>query len=179
MPPKPACKAVKRTLSGQRGARIHPKGCTVRTTVNTTTGIKTRTNKAGQIKRKTKTTGDEFRVRVKSVPNSNVSVPMLWDTGAGIDTISHADAVKLNILNRPHYPSAIEGAGDIVHNSFELRNVPLWVRLTTGTPSTRIVSRQLFITPGRRSHTSNVIGTPTIKQLSKVLLKVKFTEMKF
>jgi hypothetical protein len=30
MPPKPTCKVVKR--EGQRGARIDPKGCKVRTT---------------------------------------------------------------------------------------------------------------------------------------------------
>ena len=33
MPPKPTCKVVKR--EGQRGARIDPKGCKVRTTKDT------------------------------------------------------------------------------------------------------------------------------------------------
>ena len=169
MPPKKTCKVV--VKEGQRGARIHPKGCKVRTKIEG--GVKTRRNKEGQIKRKAKTTGTEFTVRVKSAANSNVSVPLAWDTGADIDTISHADAVKLKILDRPHYPMSVNfGLGG--EQSFALRNVPIWVRLTADTPYYgNVVSRRLFITPGNRSPTSNVIGTASIKQLSKVF-KVKF-----
>ena len=53
MPPKPTCKVVKR--EGQRGARIDPKGCKVRTSVNAQ-GSKTKEDKQGQekIKRTTR-----------------------------------------------------------------------------------------------------------------------------
>ena len=45
MPPKPTCKVVKR--EGQRGARIDPKGCKVRTTKDAQ-GNKRQYNKQGQ-----------------------------------------------------------------------------------------------------------------------------------
>jgi hypothetical protein len=45
MPPKPTCKVVKR--EGQRGARIDPKGCKVRTTKDAQ-GNKKKQNKQGQ-----------------------------------------------------------------------------------------------------------------------------------
>ena len=44
MPPKPTCKVVKR--EGQRGARIDPKGCKVRTTKDAQ-GNKRQYNKQG------------------------------------------------------------------------------------------------------------------------------------
>ena len=47
MPPKPTCKVVKR--EGQRGARIDPKGCKVRTTKDAQ-GNKRQYNKQGQEK---------------------------------------------------------------------------------------------------------------------------------
>ena len=48
MPPKPTCKVVKR--EGQRGARIDPKGCKVRTTKDTQ-GNKRQYNKRGEVLR--------------------------------------------------------------------------------------------------------------------------------
>lgn len=177
MPPK-TCKVVLK--ENQRGARIAPKGCKVRTKIEG--GVKTSTNKDGQIKRKVTidtTTERELVVRVRSAANvvgqlPNVSVPMSWDTGAEIDTISYDDAVKLKILDRPHYRATIDLALNMSQESFEVRNVPIWVRLTAGTPYYgNVVSRRLFITPGKRTRTSNVIGTVSIAQLSKVF-KVKF-----
>ena len=47
MPPKPTCKVVKR--AGQKGARIAPKGCVVRTDEDAA-GVKVRRNKAGEVK---------------------------------------------------------------------------------------------------------------------------------
>mgnify|MGYP006066149131 CR=1 FL=1 len=47
MPPKPTCKVVKR--EGQRGARIDPKGCKVRTTKDAQ-GNKRQYNKRGEEK---------------------------------------------------------------------------------------------------------------------------------
>jgi hypothetical protein len=59
MPPKPTCKVVKR--EGQRGARIDPKGCKVRTTKDTQ-GNKRQYNKRGEEKITLKTTGNEMRL---------------------------------------------------------------------------------------------------------------------
>jgi hypothetical protein len=53
MPPKPTCKVVKR--EGQRGARIDPKGCKVRTTKDAQ-GNKKKENKQGNEKIKRTTT---------------------------------------------------------------------------------------------------------------------------
>ena len=59
MPPKPACKVVKR--EGQRGARIDPKGCKVRTSVNAQ-GSKQKEDKRGQEKIKRTTRSNEMRL---------------------------------------------------------------------------------------------------------------------
>ena len=175
MPPKPTCKAVK--VIGQKGARIHPKGCQIRTTVNTTTGTKTKTNKAGQQKIKAKTDEDEFYVRIKSTdnPTPGVSVPMMWDTGASMDSICYADAVKLGIQNTRRIPFVLETPGGEVH-SYAFENVPLRVRLRPNTPDVQIISRQLFIQPGRRTTSSNLLGTASMKQLASVF-KVEFKDM--
>ena len=73
MPPKPTCKVVKR--AGQRGARIHPKGCTVRTNVDVGAGTKVRTNKAGEQKRKVVVRGREHQVTLARAPNAPVKRP--------------------------------------------------------------------------------------------------------
>ena len=61
MPTQPTCKVVKR--EGQRGARIDPKGCKVRTTKDTQ-GNKRQYNKRGEEKITLKTTGNEMRLVV-------------------------------------------------------------------------------------------------------------------
>ena len=61
MPTQPTCKVVKR--EGQRGARIDPKGCKVRTTKDTQ-GNKRQYNKRGEEKIILKTTGNEMRLVV-------------------------------------------------------------------------------------------------------------------
>ena len=83
MPPKPTCKVVKR--AGQRGARIHPKGCTVRTNVDVGAGTKVRTNKAGEKKRKVVEGGPEHQVTLARAPNAPSSewvMGVVYDTGA-------------------------------------------------------------------------------------------------
>ena len=60
MPPKPTCKVVKR--EGQRGARIDPKGCKVRTTKDAQ-GNKRQYNKQGQEKFKITEIKDEAAAR--------------------------------------------------------------------------------------------------------------------
>ena len=61
MPPKPTCKVVKR--EGQRGARIDPKGCKVRTTKDAQ-GNRKKETKQGQEKIKRTTTNRDMRLAV-------------------------------------------------------------------------------------------------------------------
>ena len=61
MPTRPTCKVVKR--EGERGARIDPKGCKVRTTKDAQ-GNKRQYNKRGEEKITLKTTGNEMRLVV-------------------------------------------------------------------------------------------------------------------
>ena len=96
MPPKPTCKVVKRV--GQRGARIHPKGCTVRTNVDVGAGTKVRTNKAGEQKRKVVEGGREHRVTLARAPNAPSSewvTGVIYDTGATSSLFSQEAATKL------------------------------------------------------------------------------------
>ena len=96
MPPKPTCKVVKRV--GQRGARIHPKGCTVRTNVDVGAGTKVRTNKAGEQKRKVVVRGREHEVTLARAPNAPSSewvTGVIYDTGATSSLFSQEAATKL------------------------------------------------------------------------------------
>ena len=65
MPPKPTCKVVKR--EGQRGARIDPKGCKVRTTKDAQ-GNKRQYNKQGQEKFKITEIKDEHVMTIRPAP---------------------------------------------------------------------------------------------------------------
>ena len=97
MPPKPTCKVVKR--QGQKGARIHPKGCEVRTGVSGAGyATKTKTNKQGLKKVKIKVPGNKahllWTASNPDAPQANW-VEMLYDTGAQDTTLTQADATKL------------------------------------------------------------------------------------
>ena len=104
MPPKPTCKVVKR--EGQRGARIDPKGCTVRTEKSADGSMTTR-NKADETKIKVKTTKNRFTLAIagstqQGIANgwSNRSEAskagykstrhILYDTGAQVTLMSKA-----------------------------------------------------------------------------------------
>ena len=79
MPPKPTCKVVKR--EGQRGARIDPKGCKVRTTKDAQ-GNKRQYNKQGQEKFKITEIRNEHAVKQcisKSFSQSVGFCPKLFD----------------------------------------------------------------------------------------------------
>ena len=69
MPPKPTCKVVKR--EGQRGARIDPKGCKVRTTKDAQ-GNKKKENKQGQQKIKRTTTKTDMRLAFAGSPQRHL-----------------------------------------------------------------------------------------------------------
>ena len=91
MPPKPTCKVVKR--EGQRGARIDPKGCKVRTTKDAQ-GNKRQYNKRGEEKITLKTTGNVNRSNVRTPPQ----IFILF-----VVTVDVNDAVILTtILQFPH-----------------------------------------------------------------------------
>ena len=116
MPPKPTCKVVKR--AGQRGARIHPKGCTVRTNVDVGAGTKVRTNKAGEQKRKVVVRGREHEVTLARAPNANPNEwvrGVIYDTGATDFGFSQEAATKLGYpqarVLREGSPVIISGTG--------------------------------------------------------------------
>ena len=133
MPPKPTCKVVKR--EGQGGARIHPKGCQVRTDVKAD-GTKITKNKAGQRKFKKKETGAThfiFAARSPNTPRRNW-VKLVYDTGAQTTLMSGANATKLGYdqqtrlaVGTPGSVGGVGGGGIPVRNlnmSFYLRMRP-------------------------------------------------------
>ena len=71
MPTQPTCKVVKR--EGQRGARIDPKGCKVRTTKDAQ-GNKRQYNKRGEEKITLKTTSSNGTNQAKPAAQSTPSV---------------------------------------------------------------------------------------------------------
>ena len=101
MPPKPTCKVVKR--SNQKGARIHPKGCKVRTDVDAGAGTKTRTNKTGERKRKVVESGREHQVTLARAPNAN---PNEWVTGVIYDTGATDSGFTQEAATKLGYPPA-------------------------------------------------------------------------
>ena len=139
MPPKPTCKVVKR--EGQRGARIDPKGCKVRTTKDAQ-GNKRQYNKQGQEKFKMTEIKNEHAVTIagsrqyatvvrhwKTTTGPNaMSVAqkgafkrnhkMIYDTGATMTTMSRAMLRKIgenpNRTNNVRYTTSQGAIGPVV-----------------------------------------------------------------
>ena len=86
MPPKPTCKVVKR--EGQRGARIDPKGCKVRTTKDAQ-GNKRQYNKQGQEKFKITEIRNEHAVTIAG-SRQYATVVRHWKTTTGPNAMSVA-----------------------------------------------------------------------------------------
>ena len=86
MPPKPTCKVVKR--EGQRGARIDPKGCKVRTTKDAQ-GNKRQYNKQGQEKFKITEIRNEHAVTIAG-SRQYATVVRHWKTATGPNSMSVA-----------------------------------------------------------------------------------------
>ena len=86
MPPKPTCKVVKR--EGQRGARIDPKGCKVRTTKDAQ-GNKRQYNKQGQEKFKITEIRNEHAVTIAG-SRQYATVVRHWKTATGPNAMSVA-----------------------------------------------------------------------------------------
>ena len=68
-PNKVTCKVVKR--KGQKGARIYPKGCKVRTEVDRAGNIVNRYTDKGLKKLTLKTQGVEYRMKLSNSINTN------------------------------------------------------------------------------------------------------------
>ena len=110
MPTQPTCKVVKR--EGQRGARIDPKGCKVRTTKDTQ-GNKRQYNKRGEEKITLKTTSNEMRLVVAGARQHSTvrnwgnrtmrqraewrdRHKMIYDTGAQLTSMSREMCDRLH-----------------------------------------------------------------------------------
>eukprot|EP01043_Picozoa_sp_COSAG02_P040227 COSAG02_NODE_3237_length_7121_cov_16.614782_4_plen_200_part_00 len=111
MPTQPTCKVVKR--EGERGARIDPKGCKVRTTKDAQ-GNKRQYNKRGEEKITLKTTGNEMRLVVAGARQHSTvrnwgnrtmrqraewrdRHKMIYDTGAQVTSMSREMCDRLRI----------------------------------------------------------------------------------
>ena len=131
MPTQPTCKVVKR--EGERGARIDPKGCKVRTTKDTQ-GNKRQYNKRGEEKITLKTTSNEMRLPVvvagarqhSTVRNwGNRTMrqraewrdrhKMIYDTGAQVTSMSRemCDRLRIDWRRTTNYTmQSVRGVGN-------------------------------------------------------------------
>lgn len=172
MPPKPTCKVVKR--QGQKGARIHPKGCQVRTGVSGANyATKTKTNKQGQKKVKIKVPGRKHEIIAARSPLSPIGdwVRMTYDTGAMATAMKPSAASKLGypppIVQAEGTPRQIRGVTGYTQ-SMEL-NMTFYIKL--GPNDWRQVSGLAWVSPGMTS--SNLLGVTHIKGL-KSSYNIKF-----
>lgn len=172
--PKKTCKVVLRpkTRTDKGGARIHPKGCQVRTEVKAG-GTKITKNKAGQRKYKKKETSKAhiiFAAKSPTEPRENW-VKMIYDTGASITYMSRQQAALLGydaqILQLSGVPGSYGGVGGSVQGrelimSFYLRMRPGDWRQVSG--ATAVVER---------ARVGALLGTPHMKTLGTAY-QVKF-----
>ena len=87
MPPKPTCKVVKR--AGQKGARIAPKGCVVRTDEDAA-GVKVRRNKAGDVKVTQRVRTDEVDFRLMVAYSNEFPERAMIDNGRALTALDRA-----------------------------------------------------------------------------------------
>ena len=163
---KPTCKAVKRP--GQRGARIHPKGCKIRSTVQGDGTIQ-RTNKRGQPKQKVKATTRNFKV---TVSRNNHSKQFIWDTGAMTTSINYKLAKRWKLLSArnqpagPHERIQLINADKSITNGYLFPNVQMRVRVQgktyTVTAPVAVKPRALYL-----------LGVSTINKLTQVNVKFR------
>ena len=187
MPPKPTCRVVKR--AGQTGARIDPKGCTVRTE-KSATGKLTTKNKAGETKIKVKEANNKFMMTIAG--STQQSVPrgwskrtaankaayknnhkILYDTGAQVTLMSKALLGKIGVNWRRttnYHMADIQGVTGS-ENMKVLHNVPFYVLLHSKTSQWTLVTVNVYVKDADTA-TSNLIGVDAILQLKR--LKVKF-----
>ena len=186
---KKTCKVVKR--AGQRGARIAPKGCKVRTDISAD-GTTTRRNKAGETKIK-RTVGDNaFFMTVaganqQSVINGWVSRSaaskrtykathkMLYDTGAQVTLMSRALCEKLGIKwkRKTNVSSQIiQGVGGSETLKI-LHDVEFYLQIDSRSNQWTKVTADIYVHVVDNI-TSNLLGVDSIRQIKR--LNVKFRD---
>ena len=128
MPPKPACKVVKR--QGQTGARIDPKGCKVRSEKDAAGKVKT-TNKQGQQKHKTTHKGREHWILISGKKPQHATVRSNWDTYTRekIRDFGHENKQAHRIL----YDTVLTGTLMTPHCSANWARIPT-AQTTSGIP---------------------------------------------
>jgi len=187
MPPKPTCRVVKR--AGQTGARIDPKGCTVRTEKSVTGALTTR-NKAGHTKIKRKENSDRLTLTIcgvgqQSVPNgwlmrtehskSNYKQDheILYDTGAQITLMSKDLLRNIGVNWRRTVNTRYANVNGVTgsENLKVLEDVAFYVLIDSKTSQWTQVTVDVYVKDVDTA-TSNLLGVDAILQLKR--LKVKF-----
>ena len=194
MPPKPTCKVVIR--EGQRGARIDPKGCKVRTSVNAQ-GSKKKEDKRGQekIKRTTRSgkmqlalAGHRQRQFINDWNNKPAAVRhqykqnhhILYDTGANMSTMTANTLRHIGYnpdrQNNVSSTNVTDASGNVTQRKI-LNNVVFYVLLKSDknregnrTRQWISVNDNVTVVP---NNAPNLLGTTAIKQLGN-RFKVKY-----
>ena len=163
---KPTCKVV--TRPGQRGARVHPKGCKVRNRV--VSGAVRKESKAGRLKpQKIRVTSSGNYYFQVSRGNGRIDTRMLWDTGATTTVMSYTTAKRIGVLSKDGHlrPGLRWGADTAVITASEQRvtvktivNVPLKIQRTG-----EVVSGKMYLLRGGSSlyGLSHIKNTKTLK----------------
>lgn len=170
---RPTCKVVTRPNGG--GARIHPRGCKVRSRVQADNSVRKEAKATGLIKPVKRTfieVGDNHYLMMRA-PNGRTN-RMMWDTGATYTSISTATAKRLGLLTpRTNQVAAgfTAGPGDYttIADGTLLRvrsvlNVPLRVQRTG-----ELVHGRVNIMPG---NATSLLGNSHIRQIKT--MKIKF-----
>ena len=196
MPPKPTCKVVKR--AGQKGARIAPKGCVVRTDEDAA-GVKVRKNKAGKVKvtQRVRTDKVDFRLMVSYSPKFPERAKtngvltgedrarygrkhnMLYDTGAQMTLMNRALLTRLSIpgvekKEREALDSSVQGVTGSQKVKI-LKSVTFHVLVSENPDRWEKVTDDISVSYGDEVSTSNLLGVSAIRQLN--MLKVKFVQL--
>ena len=196
MPPKPTCKVVKR--AGQKGARIAPKGCVVRTDEDAA-GVKVRKNKAGKVKvtQRVRTDKVDFRLMVSYSPKfperaktngvltagdrarNGRDHNMLYDTGAMMTLMNRALLTRLSIpgiqrKERVALLSSVQGVTGSQDVKI-LKSVTFHVLVSENPDRWVKVTDDISVSYGVEVSTSNLLGVSAIRQLN--MLKVKFVQL--
>ena len=188
---KKTCKVVKR--AGQRGARIAPKGCKVRTDISAD-GTTTRKNKAGETKIKRVIVQDKFFMAVTGTGPNQQSVingwsqrstqskrtytaqhQILYDTGAMVTLMSRALCEKLGIKWRRKTnvsSQVIHGVGGSETLKI-LRGVEFYLQIDSRSNQWTNVTADINVKVEDNS-ISNLLGVDTIRQIKR--LNVKFRD---
>ena len=159
------CKVVLRL--DQRGARIYPRGCKVRSRVDTA-GQKKRYSKTGTVKLTKVSLTRRLFVNIKAgggndalpaLPSS--CIPFIWNTGAPDTHMCRADADLLGIT-APAYGEPLQTAtGKLVPGQSmpaqQYDDIPLQSVGESATGPAAFGS--VIVIPGVRTHVSNLIGS--------------------